>query len=152
MGVKKALCVVRLVPIFEQWWADLADSSHCSHKTASEECRAKRRAPINKACLIQPQRSSLPSSLCLREDTTAVTQTGFYPRLGAAMRAIIHWLVCQKRLRERNSNSETEVWKRKEEENRTIPVCFIECTSKCWFPLQTSPSCYMRFWVPHAAD
>lgn len=139
-----------MVPIFKQWWAEPTDSQ--SH-TASEEHRAKRRAPINKACLIQPQRSSLPSSLCLRKDTTAVTQTGVYPWLRAAVRAIIHRLVCQKKPREENSKAGTKVWKRKEkEENRTIKCEFPDCTNKCWVPLQTSPSCNMKFSVLHAAD
>lgn len=139
-----------MVPIFKQWWAELAESQ--SH-TASEEHRPKWRAPINRARLIRPQRSSLPSSLCLRKDTTAVTQTGVYPRLRAAVRAIIHRLVEQKRPREGNSKAGTKVWKRKEkEENTTIYCEFPDCTSKCWFPLQTSPSCNMRFSALHAPD
>lgn len=81
--------------------------------TDSEEHGAKRSAPINKACLIQPQRSSLPSCLCLRKDTTAVTQTGVYPRLRAAGRAIIHRLGCQRRLGEGTSKVGTKVGKRK---------------------------------------
>lgn len=103
---------------------------------------------------MQPQRSSLPSSLCLRRDTTAVTQTGVHPRLRAAVRAIIHRLVCQKRLREGNSKAGTKVWKRKEkkkQENRTGKCEFLDCISKCWFPLPTSPSCNMRFSLLHAA-
>ncbi|KAF0032840.1 hypothetical protein F2P81_015130 [Scophthalmus maximus] len=67
------------------------------------------RGPINKACLIQPQRSSLPSSLCLREDTAVVTQTAVYPLLLAAVRDIIHMPLClqsQKKKRGREVNGE----------------------------------------------
>lgn len=103
--------------------------------------------------MIQPQRSSLPSSLCLRKDTTAVTQTGVYPRLRAAVRAIVHRLLCQKRLREGNSKAGTKVWKREEKgENRAIKCEFPDCTSKCWLPLQSSSSCNVRFSLLHAAD
>lgn len=107
---KPPLCVVRLVPIFKQWRAEPSRLS-VTHRFC-EERGAKRSAPINKACLIQPQRSSLPSCLCLRKDTTAVTQTGVYPRLRAAGRAIIHRLACQRRLGEGTSKVGTKVGKR----------------------------------------
>lgn len=87
--------------------------STLSHTQILRSTEQKRSAPINKACLIQPQRSSLPSCLCLRKDTTAVTQTGVYPRLRAAGRAIIHRLGCQRRLEEGTSKVGTKVGKRK---------------------------------------
>lgn len=80
-----ALCVVWVVPGFKEW-ADLSDTSDCSLTQPLMSSEQRRRSPINKARLIQPQPSSLPSSLCLREDTTAVTQTGVYPLLLAAVR------------------------------------------------------------------
>lgn len=57
--------------------------------------------------MIQPQPNSLPSCLCLREDTTAVTQTAVYPLLLAVVRGIIHMLLCQNQdWRERETHTE----------------------------------------------
>lgn len=99
--------------------ADLSDSSDCSLTQPLMSAEQRRRGPINKACLIQPQPSSLPSSLCLREDTTAVTQTGVYPLLLAAVRGIIHMLPCQLSQRQR-CGLKTE---RNKEANKTISMC-----------------------------
>lgn len=74
---------------------DLSDSSDCGLTQPLMSTEQRRSGPINKACLIQPQLSSLPSSLCLREDTTAVTQTGVNPLLLAVARGVIHMLMCQ---------------------------------------------------------
>lgn len=73
-----------------------------SHTQPLMSVEQSNRGPINKACLIQPQPSSLPSFLCLREDTTACAQTAVYPALLAVVRGIIHMLLCQQRKRETN--------------------------------------------------
>lgn len=70
--------------------------------TATDE-RHKEEVQWEGTCLIRPQPSSLPSCLCLREHTTAVTQTAVYPLLSAAARGIIHRLQCQRR---RNTKKE----------------------------------------------
>lgn len=75
------------------------------------------RGPINRACLIQPQPSLLPSSLCLREDTTAVTQTAVYPLLLAAARGIIHMLLCQESGKKRQKKRERKKKKGKREKD-----------------------------------
>lgn len=77
--------------VWSEWFPfsrseQISDTSDCSLTQPLMSAEQRRRSPINKACLIQPQPSSLPSSLCLREDTTAVTQTGVYPLLLAAVR------------------------------------------------------------------
>ena len=84
------------------------------------------RGPINRACLIQPQPSRLPSSLCLREDTTAVTQTAVYPLLLAAARGIIHMLLCQESGKERQKKERERKKKKGEKRER----CCLETNEK----------------------
>lgn len=119
-----------------------------SHTQPLMSAEQRRRGPINKACLIQPQPSSLPSSLCLREDTAAVTQTAVYPALWAAVRGIIHMLPCQYSQRERETKTLPESWERRRSKLNKVHVLFFTvwpnvnvCVSVCF---QRSPnSCMM---------
>lgn len=102
-----------------------------SHTQPLMSAEQRRRGPINKACLIQPQPSSLPSSLCLREDTAAVTQTAVYPPLWAAVRGIIHMLPCQYSQRERETKTLPASWERRRGKLNKVHVLFLRCITKC---------------------
>lgn len=123
--------------------AGMSRTRNSQSHTASEEHRAKRGAPISEACLIQPQRSSLPSFLCLRRDTTAVTQTGILPTAQSCSNS---------HHSQAGLPEEVERGKRKEkEENRTSKSEFLDCTSKSHYRLLPVVTwdclcCMLRIW------
>lgn len=135
--------------VWSEWFLSsrsepVSDTSDCSlththaHTHHTHTQWWVQRGPINKAFLIQPQPNSLPSCLCLREDTTAVTQTAVYPLLLAVVRGIIHMLLCQNQeWRERERHTQRAEERQSPKTNREIKygkqcLCLlIYCTTRC---------------------
>ena len=146
MVVEVTLCVVWVVPVFKEWVGP-SETWVCS-LTHGHWWAQRGSVPINRARLIQPQPSSLPSCLCLREDTTAVTQTVVYPLLSAVVKGIIHMLPCQSP-QEREGFGKKAPQKKKWSDEIQTPIC--ACVSSlynlmliccfCLFPLCSLSSC-----------
>ena len=147
--------------VWSEWFASsrseqisqtLQTAVSLTHTQQLMSAERRGRGPINNDCLIQPQPSSLPSSLCLGEDTTAVTQTAVYPLLLAAARGIIHMWLCQQSQKERDRERQRSGLKM--ERNATICMCVaspIACVLVCFH----HPVFYKQLqWaiVQHAGD